>query len=112
MAAAAADSDNPTAAAAAARILAAYNAARAALPEALAAITTAKDQLAQLEADAAGKVPWWTVAGGLLLTVVPRLLGALIPPAKPLAELAADLLWKATATRRQKQADTPPAPKV
>jgi len=86
--------------------------AYSALPEALAAITAAKGQLAQLEADSAGKVPWWSVAGGVLLTLAPRLLGALFPPAKPLAELAADLLWKATATRRQKQADTPPAPKV
>ncbi len=105
LAAAAADSGNPTAAAAAARILSAYEAARAALPEALAAITTAKHQIAQLESDGAGKVPWWSVAGGLLLTMVPRLVGALVPPAKPLAEFAADLLWRVTATKRQKSAD-------
>lgn len=113
LSAAAADQANPETAAAARRMLDAYRAAEAALPAALAAIDQAKARLATLDADGAGKVPWYTVAGGLLLAIVPRVLGALVPPAKPLAEFFADLLWRATATRRQKAADTAnPAPKV
>jgi hypothetical protein len=90
---------------AAEKMRATVNAAKAVLPTAKAELDAAKQTLAQLEADAAGKVPWYTVVGGALLWLAPRVIGALVPPAKPVAEFIAEFAWKTMATRRQKAAD-------
>lgn len=105
LSAAAADTGNPTAAAAAAKLLAAYEAARAALPATVEAIEAARATLASLEADAAGKVPWYAVAGGLVLTWLPRLAGMLIPALQPLAAAWANLHWNTAATPKQKESE-------
>ena len=99
------ETKDPELLAAAAKLRATVEAAMAALPTAKAELDAAKQTLAQLEADAAGKVPWYTVVGGALLWLAPRVIGALVPPAKPVAELVAEFAWKAMATRRQKAAD-------
>lgn len=101
----AAETKDPDLIKAAEKLRATVEAAKAVLPTAKAELDAAKQTLAKLEADAAGKVPWWSIAGGILLTVVPRAVGAFFPPLKPAAELAAEWAWTAMATRRQKAAD-------
>jgi ABC-type transporter Mla subunit MlaD len=101
----AAATGDQTFAAAAEKIQAGISVAVAKLPEVEATLKTSQEKLAQLEKDAAGKVPWYSVAGGLFLAIVPRVLGVLIPGAKPIAELVAEWGWKALATRRQQKAD-------
>ncbi len=99
LAAIAASTDNPTAAAAAAKVLATLRAAQEALPKVNATIVATQEQLAQIEADANGRVPWWSVLASVLL-IVPRVLGA-----GPVAEAIANGLWSIFATKRQKAAD-------
>ena len=101
----AADTKDPDLIKAADKLRVTVDAAKAVLPTAKAELDAAKQTLAKLEADAAGKVPWWSIAGGILLAVVPRAVGVFFPPLKPAAELAAEWAWTAMATRRQKAAD-------
>lgn len=101
LAALAASADNPTAAAAAAKVLEALRVAQEALPKVNATIEATRTQLATLETDAAGKVPWWSILGSLVL-IVPRVLGG-----GPMAEAIANGLWSLFATKRQKAADNP-----
>ena len=103
-------SGDPAIATAASRLAASVAAARTALPEVTATLQDVRARTAQLEADAAGKVPWWSVAGGLLLALVPRLAGAAVPPLKPIAEILAEWGWRALATRRQQRADAARGP--
>lgn len=93
----------------AASLRAAVEAARAALPEVRAAIAATRDGLAKLEADAAGRVPWYAAAAGIVLPLLPRLLAAVVPlaPFAKLAEIAAEACWALLATRRQKASDLP-----
>jgi hypothetical protein len=91
------ETGDPKLAKAAADVGTALVAAKSALAEVDGVIVAAKASLAQVEADADGKVPWYTVAGGVLLTVLPRVIGAVFPVAKPFAEIVASLLWTATA---------------
>ena len=93
---------NPQYAATAASIAANVAKAQAALPAVEATIADTKKAVDGMQADAAGKVPWWSVAGGVLLAVLPRVAGALVPPLAPLAEGVANLAWSAMATKRQK----------
>lgn len=107
----AAATGDKTFAEAAAKIEVAISVAVSKLPEVEATLASSRSNLSQLEADAQGKVPWYTVAGGLFLAIVPRVLGAFVPPAKPLAEFVANLAWNAMATKKQKAEDTAPAAK-
>lgn len=101
----AADTKDPDLIKAAEKLRATVAAAQVALPTAKTELAAARDAVTKLETDAAGKVPWWSMVGGALLLVVPRIVGAVVPPAKPLAELAAEWGWTLMATRRQKKAD-------
>jgi hypothetical protein len=101
----AASTGDQTFAAAAEKIQVGLSVAVAKLPEVEATLKAGQEKLGQLEKDAEGKVPWYSVAGGLLLAIAPRVLGILFPAAKPFAELVAEWGWKALATRRQQQAD-------
>lgn len=104
----AAKTQDPTLMDAAAKVAASVAAAQAALPEVRSAITETKAQVAALEADASGKVPWWSIAGGVLLTWAPRIL-AVIPGLQPLAALWANLHWQTSATKAQKDEEKPRA---
>lgn len=91
---------DPTLIAAADKVAAAVAGAQAALPGVEQAIAATNDQLATLEANAAGKVPWWSVlAPGAVF------LARLIPGVGP---IVAELAWALLATRRQKAADLLP----
>lgn len=75
-------------------------AAQAALPGVQEAVETTKTELATVQANAAGTVPWWSVlAPGAIF------LARLIPGVGP---VVADLAWALLATRRQKAADLLP----
>lgn len=82
---------------------------RATVDAAIAALPTAKTELAaitatvsQLQADAEGKVPWYAIAGGLALQYVPKIAAFIFPQLAPIAALVANFTWSATATKKQK----------
>jgi len=85
-----------------------------AVASAQAALELAKAEIPKLEKaleEADQGAPWWTVIGGLVLPWLPRL-ASLIPglgiAAEPIARLVAEMLWRTTATRKQKDDDVQP----
>jgi hypothetical protein len=103
-------SGDPKAAAVAAELATAVAKAQAALPAVEATIADTKKGLAAIQADADGKVPWYYIAGGLFLTVVPRLAAVLFPGAAPIAEVVAEVGWSLMASKKQKLADVGSTP--
>lgn len=85
---------------AAAKVAATVAAAQAALPEVQTAIAATKTHLATLEADAAGKVPWWSTLAPLAV-----FLARFVPGVGP---FVAEAAWALLASRRQKAADLNP----
>jgi hypothetical protein len=111
-AAIAAQTGDPKAAKAAADMAAAVTTAKSALAEVDGVITATRSALAQVEADADGKVPWWSVLGLVAVKYGPRVLGAALagvpyvgPALNAIAALLANADWNASATRKQKDED-------
>lgn len=91
---------DPQLQAAAAKIAASVATAQAALPVVADAIESTKAKVTELEEDAAGRVPWWSLLApaGLLLT-------RMIPVVGP---AVAEMAWALLASKKQKAADLVP----
>jgi thiamine monophosphate synthase len=101
----AADTKDPDLIKAAEKLRVTVEAVQAALPTAKAELETVQATVQKLEADAAGKVPWYAIAGGLALHYVPRIAATFIPALAPLAALLANVNWTLSATKAQKDED-------
>lgn len=93
---------------AAAKIEVGLSQAAAKLPDVEATLKASQEKLGQLEKDAEGKVPWYSVVGVAVWTLLPRLttlIPVIGPYLSPLAALMANMHWNVAATKKQKEDD-------